>query len=371
MHKLDLVEDQYDRQKKITWWDQETLKNSKILIIGAGALGNEISKNLSLVGIGKITIIDNDIVDLTNISRCVFFDENDIGLPKSKLLSERINSFRNINSNYFVSKVQDLGIGIFQDYDVVIGALDNREARSWVNEYTRMFSIPWIDGAIEGLNGLVRSFGTKGVCYECTLSEEDLKLLAIRKSCALLSEDEITLGKVPTTATSSSIISGFQVQEALLYLSKQSESFMPNLGKQMTFFGETMTFVQTNLREKSDCYVDHNSINYQKIDISYNKKIKDIIAEGALSENSYMFRDIITSLDCLKCGSSKNLNIYITHAKQKDVICNKCNTEMKINSDRKISNFENKTFAELSIPNLELLTSDEKYIIINNEKSRK
>ena len=94
--------------------------------------------------------------------------------------------------------------------------------------------------------------------------------------------------------------------------------------------------------------------------------IKDIIAEGALSENSYMFRDIITSLDCLKCGSSKNLNIYITHAKQKDVICNKCNTEMKINSDRKISNFENKTFAELSIPNLELLTSDEKYIIINN-----
>ena len=112
MHKLDLVEDQYDRQKKITWWDQETLKNSKILIIGAGALGNEISKNLSLVGIGKITIIDNDIVDLTNISRCVFFDENDIGLPKSKLLSERINSFRNINSNYFVSKVQDLGIGI-------------------------------------------------------------------------------------------------------------------------------------------------------------------------------------------------------------------------------------------------------------------
>ena len=90
-----------------------------------------------------------------------------------------------------------------------------------------------------------------------------------------------------------------------------------------------------------------------------------------LSENSYMFREIITLLDCLKCGSSKNLNIYITHAKQKDVICNKCNTEMKINSDRKISNFENKTFAELSIPNLELLTSDEKYIIINNEKSRK
>ena len=72
-----------------------------------------------------------------------------------------------------------------------------------------------------------------------------------------------------------------------------------------------MTFVQTNLREKSDCYVDHNSINYQKIDISYNKKIKDIIAEEALSENSYMFRDIITSLDCLKCGSSKNLNITL------------------------------------------------------------
>ena len=96
---------------------------------------------ISLVLIGcKKDPIDNDIVDLTNISRCVFFDKNDIGFPKSKLLSERISSFRNIDSNYFVSKVQDLGIGIFEDYDVVIGALDNREARSWVNavSYTHL-----------------------------------------------------------------------------------------------------------------------------------------------------------------------------------------------------------------------------------------
>ena len=68
MHKLDLLEDQFDRQKKIVWWEQERLLNSKVLLVGAGALGNEIAKNLTLVGVGQITIVDNDLVDLTNIS---------------------------------------------------------------------------------------------------------------------------------------------------------------------------------------------------------------------------------------------------------------------------------------------------------------
>ena len=368
MHKLDLIEDQFDRQKKITWWEQDSLSKSKVLIIGAGALGNEIVKNLALVGVGEITIVDNDKVDITNISRCIFFDETDIGKPKSELLSKKIQTIRNIKSNYFIAKVQELGVGIFEQFDIVIGALDNREARSWVNEFSRMFGIPWVDGAIEGLNGLVRSFGKEGVCYECTLSDEDLKLLSVRKSCALLSEEDITLGKVPTTATSASIISGFQTQESLIFLSRKQVEHMPLIGKQMTFFGETMSFLTTNLKEKSDCYVDHSNIEFQKIITSFDLNIENILEDNQLEGAGKFYREMVTNISCADCGTTKEINKYISSVKQYDALCSSCGLEMQIETDKRIDSFYKKSLNEISFPDNELIILNNEYILISKDK---
>ena len=367
MLKLDLLEDQFDRQKKIVWWDQERLLNSKVLLVGAGALGNEIAKNLSLVGVGQITIVDNDIVDLTNISRCVFFNEDDIGKYKAELLSTRIKSLRDIKSDYFIGKIQELGIGIYENFDIVIGALDNREARSWVNEYSRMFSKPWVDGAIEGLNGLVRTFGIDGVCYECTLSEEDLKLLSVRKSCALLSEEEISIGKVPTTATSASIISGFQTQETLIYLSRKKIELMPLNSQQMTFFGETMTFLKTKLKEKKDCYVDHESITFKKINVDYNQKIKNLIKKHNINPSSRLYREIVRNCVCVECDNNKLVNKYISSLKQKDVLCKDCNNEMQLETENNIDKLGDYSLNEINFPDNELIISEEKYILLIKE----
>jgi len=79
------VESRYDRHHLIDWWQQERLKSAKVLIAGAGALGNEVLKNLALVGVGNITIIDFDTVSITNLTRSVLFRESDVGLQKSKL----------------------------------------------------------------------------------------------------------------------------------------------------------------------------------------------------------------------------------------------------------------------------------------------
>ena len=96
------------------------------------------------------------------------------------------------------------------------GGLDNREARLWINRSAWKVNRPWIDGAIEGINGVVRVF-LPGVapCYECTLGEVDWALLEKRMSCNLLVLEPTVEGKVPTTPTISSIIAGVQVQEAV------------------------------------------------------------------------------------------------------------------------------------------------------------
>lgn len=69
----------YDRHQSIDWWNQSRLKDSKILVAGAGALGNEVLKNLAMVGVGNITVIDFDTVSITNLTRSVLFRENEIG----------------------------------------------------------------------------------------------------------------------------------------------------------------------------------------------------------------------------------------------------------------------------------------------------
>ena len=115
--------------------------------------------------------------------------------------------------------VYDLGQGIYRWADVILGGLDNREARVAINLAAARAGKVWIDGAIERLDGVARVFDpATGPCYECTMGENDWKMLEARRSCALLSRDEMEQGKVPTTPTTASIIAGIQVQEAVKYL---------------------------------------------------------------------------------------------------------------------------------------------------------
>ena len=102
---------------------------------------------------------------------------------------------------------------------MILGGLDNREARVAINQAAARAGKVWIDGAIERLDGVARVFDpATGPCYECTMGENDWKMLEARRSCALLSRGEMEQGKVPTTPTTASIIAGIQVQEAVKYL---------------------------------------------------------------------------------------------------------------------------------------------------------
>jgi hypothetical protein len=102
---------------------------------------------------------------------------------------------------------------------VILGGLDNREARLWINRAAWKTNRPWVDGAIEGINGVARVFlPDHPPCYECTLGETDWAILDRRMSCNLLLHDPHPQGRVTTTPTISSIIAGVQVQEAVKLL---------------------------------------------------------------------------------------------------------------------------------------------------------
>lgn len=202
----------------ISWWERDKVQDARIMVVGAGALGNEVIKNLTLMGVGHLFIVDFDEVEAANLSRSILFRESDSGRQKARLAAARAKEINpDVRVQYFHGDVtNDLGLGVFRRVDVVIGCLDNREARLAVNRFTHWVAKPWVDGAIQELLGLVRVFVPgEGACFECTLTEQARRDLALRYSCPLLARQNILMGKVPTTPTIASIIGAMQSQEAL------------------------------------------------------------------------------------------------------------------------------------------------------------
>ena len=152
------------------------------------------------------------------MSRTVLYRAADIGKYKANVAAA---AYPAIAPDATVQPVaanvlRDCGLGLFEWSDLILAGLDNREARLWINRAAWKVNRPWIDGAIEGINGVARVFlpGT-APCYECTLGEVDWAILERRMSCNLLMLEEVAEGKIPTTPTISSIIAGIQVQEAV------------------------------------------------------------------------------------------------------------------------------------------------------------
>lgn len=127
--------DRFDRFKLIGWWDQNKLRAAKVLVIGAGALGNEILKNLALLGIGNVLVVDLDKVENSNLSRSVLYRASDNGSPKSVAAARAARDIYPDQKTHALvaNAVYDLGLGVYRWADVVIGGLDNREARLSIN----------------------------------------------------------------------------------------------------------------------------------------------------------------------------------------------------------------------------------------------
>ena len=309
---VDVEESRYDRQERIWWWDQSRLLTSRVLVVGAGALGNEIVKNLVLVGVGRIDVIDMDDIENSNLARCVFFTEADQGRPKAVVLAE---AARRLNPDViitpFVRPVQTLGAGSLIDYDMVIAGLDNREARLWLNAACRRLGKYWIDGAIEGLQGLARVFGPDGPCYECTLSEADLAQLGHRRSCALLSPEDLALGRTPTNATTASIIAGVEAQEAIKLLVGRPE-LLALEGKVWRFEGETILTSTMEYVENDFCMAhDRVSIRGEAIEVSgLPQRVGHLIAEDPARGEFIaidMPDDLIRIEPCAECGEGETI----------------------------------------------------------------
>ena len=313
--------DRYSRLRLIGWWDQDKIRAAKVLVVGAGAIGNEVLKNLALLGVGRIWVIDLDEIEDSNLTRSVLFRHEDCGKSKAIAAAEEVV---NINPDVKITPIHgnvitDIGLGLFREVDVVIGALDNREARLWVNRSCWKVGTPWIDGGIQEISGVAKVFvPPDGACYECAMTENDYRLINLRYSCPLLKREDLMAGKVPTAPTIASMIGGLQVQEAL----KLIHGLPVDEGQALVWNGQANNFYKTAYQRKEDC-LSHDTYG-EPIELPLSAAAAtadELFAVAAahfgiptrsVSEGSpphltlALDRDLVVSLDCA-CGNSRRV----------------------------------------------------------------
>jgi adenylyltransferase/sulfurtransferase len=350
--------DRYHRQSLITWWDQARVRSARVLVIGAGALGNEILKLLGLIGVGQILVYDPDRIELSNLSRCVLFRDHDEGQRKAVVAAERT---RELNPDVqIVARCENIitqaGLGPFFWADVVIGAVDNREARVHINAACARAGRCWVDGAIEGLSGIVRVFDPASTaCYECTMNSTDRKLLAERRSCALLARDVVARGHVPTTAVAASLIGALQVQEAIKLLHDQ-----PCLrGEGIHIHGLWDEFSRVSYPRREDCLGHEQggpvtALGCGTGDLTLDALLTRAEAEIGPGVDLDLSRDVVLSLSCPACGATTRGGRLLGAVREADAACPSCgvhrvvDTASSIGRDRGLD--LDQTLADLGIP---------------------
>ena len=326
-------ESPFDRQKMISWWDQERLTQAKIMIVGAGAIGNETIKNLALMGIGYLFIVDFDHIEKSNLSRTVLFKTGDIGQKKAEIAAERAKELALVENFrvdwYHGDLVHEIGSVIYQQFDVVLGCLDNIEARIVVNKHCMSMKIPWIDAGIRELGVRVNPYlPNKGVCFECGLTDEELSSANQRFSCFNFKKEDEQKGKVPTTQIAASIAAAWQTQEAIKLICDQ-----PMIDKKYIYYqGNYHDFDLIGNVSDPGCFTHNiddtdfiplglsNQVTVSELLDTLQRQVQEEL-ELTLEGEGWSF---IKSVTCAKCGNEVAIQKPNYRIKTSGFQCNHC-----------------------------------------------
>ena len=222
---------------------KKKLKAASVQLIGAGGLGSPLGLYLAAAGVGRIGIVDFDVVDYSNLQRQVLYSTKDVGRPKLASAKERlegINPFVKVET-YEMHLSSENALGLFSGYDIIVDGTDNFPTRYLVNDACVITGKPNVYGSIFRFEGQVSVFATNdGPCYRCLYPEPPPPGLV--PSCA----EGGVLGILP------GIIGTIQANETVKLIIGKGE---PLVGRLLLFDALKTKFRELKLRKNPDCPV--------------------------------------------------------------------------------------------------------------------
>ena len=291
------------------------IKSAKILVIGAGAGGNEVLKNLALMGFGHFTIADFDPIEASNLSRTTLFSKEDINKPKAEVAAHTLEKIALHEAPYIQAlntKIQDIGKQVFLKHDIVICCVDTNDARAYINDWCVRLKKPLFELGFEGFITQICFFPNELPTDPCLREIIGFgEFSGKRQSCSKLKAVDTNLQKIPTIQVSSALAGAMLATEIIMYLSGKSR--LKNKILQYSAEYHRVSVFDTSQSEQCLIHKDtqphiipsaltSDSTVRQLLDFS----ISSMGDECMLSLED----DFILSMDCEGCGKEIEINNY-------------------------------------------------------------
>ncbi|KLN63576.1 molybdopterin-synthase adenylyltransferase MoeB [Vibrio sp. VPAP30] len=247
---MEILSDQemlrYNRQiilKQFDFDGQEALKQASVLILGAGGLGCASSQYLATAGIGKLTLIDDDVVELSNLQRQVLHHDADVGTKKVLSAS---NSLKQLNPHLEVEtidrRLSDRELSeLIKKHSLVLDASDNVETRNQLNKLCYDLKVPLVSGAAIRMEGQISVFTYQDEsqpCYQCL--------------SALFGNATLSCVEAGVMSPVVGIIGAVQAMEAIKVIANYGA---PKQGKILMLDAMSMSWHEMNLIKMQNCSV--------------------------------------------------------------------------------------------------------------------
>ncbi|NNG77586.1 HesA/MoeB/ThiF family protein [Acinetobacter sp. ANC 4277] len=201
----------YSRQILLDGWDieaQEKLKLANVLIVGCGGIGCTTAELLARAGVGQITLIDADTIEMSNLQRQIAYVEENIGFYKSETLAKRLKQINpHIRVESQTVKLDESNAEqLISTQDLVLDGCDNFTTRYLVNQVCKQFNVPLISASAIGFQGQLFMVEGESACYECLFPKEQH------------ANENLRCADSGVLATTPNVMASLQAHHALLYL---------------------------------------------------------------------------------------------------------------------------------------------------------
>jgi len=236
--------ERYERQMLISSWGiegQKKLKAAKVAVAGIGGLGCPASTFLTVVGVGKVILIDKEKFELNNLNRQILGWQKDIGKVKAEVAKEKLEALNcEVEVEAVVAEITKENVhNVIGNVDVVVDGQDNWKTRFIINEYCVAHNIPFVHAGVSALHGQMTTIMPgEGPCLRC-----------------IFPKDPPEVEKIPVLGATPALFASLQVMETVKLITRMGR---PLVGRMLFANGEEMVFETVEVKRNVECPVCGN-----------------------------------------------------------------------------------------------------------------
>lgn len=295
LHHENSMNKRFSRHALIPDWNQGRLSDASVVVIGMGALGNEVSRILAMSGVGKMILCDPDIIEESNLSRTLLFKNRDMGRLKVEAAAEKLKELypEIVVIQRPLPLVHGVGLAELRDASLTLGCLDSRSARLQLAGRCQLVQAGYIDGGTHPWGGEVRPYlDSEGPCYGCSLTAKERAIVDIPWTC--LDEQQETPS--PSAIPSSALVGTWMAMIAVRYLMG-----LPCPSEILKIDGVRGTTVVINQSRDLECPLHMPAGKAAMVAVRHTDTLQDLRKVIPEKSTPLAWSPVQQRLECLRC----------------------------------------------------------------------